>query len=157
MDNRGELTATDSSPQRLARLESNLTRLGVACAQVKLVDWSAPQPSSAPLFDAILLDAPCTNTGVLRRRADLRWRLQPHSFSELAALQLRLLTNTAALLRQGGSLVYSTCSLEPEENEDVVTAFLSAHPQFREESRRTVLPHIDRFDGAFAVRLRRVG
>ncbi len=155
MDNRGFLTATDHSPRRLAQLQSNLKRLHVVCAQTQLADWSAPVQPFAAEFDCILLDAPCSNTGVLRRRADLRWRLYPGVFAEMAALQLRLLSHTAALLRPGGALVYSTCSLEPEENEEVIAAFLASHPDFVEEARQSVLPHINRFDGAFAVRLRR--
>ncbi|HUF60835.1 MAG TPA: transcription antitermination factor NusB [Verrucomicrobiales bacterium] len=155
MENRGFLTATDHSPARLAQLQANLARLRVACAQTQLADWSVPRPDFPAEFDSILLDAPCSNTGALRRRADLRWRLQPGVFAEMAVLQLQLLANTAAVLRPGGALVYSTCSLEPEENEEVIAAFLASHPNFLEEARQTVLPHIDGFDGAFAVRLRR--
>ena len=120
-------------------------------------------------FDRVLLDAPCSGTGVLAKRADLRWRRSPEALGELAALQDRLLDAAARHVRPGGLLVYSTCSLEREENEDRVTAFLARHAGFAAEpvgalvppSFRTpaghyqALPHVHGTDGAFAARLRR--
>jgi 16S rRNA (cytosine967-C5)-methyltransferase len=92
---------------------------------------------------------------VLRRRVDARWRLRPEDIGRLATLQLTLLNRAAPALRPGGALAYSTCSLEPEENEGVVEQFLAAQPQFTVERQRTLLPFVERVDGAFVALLKR--
>jgi 16S rRNA (cytosine967-C5)-methyltransferase len=106
------VTALDRSPRRLARLGENLTRLGLS-AQAVVADASAWQPPH--LFDKILLDAPCSATGTLRRHPDVAWSKQPEDIVKLAAAQDRLLAAAAAMLRPGGLLVFCTCSLQPEE------------------------------------------
>jgi len=148
MANQGQLLAYDTAPDRLGLIRENSARLGLTCV-------STFNPQSPPLFDAILLDVPCSNTGVMRRRVDLRWRLRPEDFRHLRATQIQLLRQAAALLRPGGRLVYSTCSLETEENQDVVTQFLSEHPGFKLERQRELLPFIDCVDGAFVARITR--
>jgi 16S rRNA (cytosine967-C5)-methyltransferase len=105
------------------------------------------------LFDRVLIDAPCSNTGVLRRRVDLRWRIQPAELDRLRKLQLALLRRAAARVKPGGILVYSTCSLEPEENENVIQEFLAETNPFRPESERQLLPFADSVDGAYVARL----
>ncbi len=104
-------------------------------------------------FDRVLIDVPCSNTGVLRRRVDLRWRIRPSEIERLRKLQLGLLRRGAACVKPGGVLVYSTCSLEPEENENVIQDFLAETKQFRLESQRQLLPFADRVDGAYVARL----
>jgi len=101
-------------------------------------------------YDRVLVDAPCSNTGVLRRRPDARWRWTEERLKSFVAQQDSILAAAAAHVAPGGRLVYSTCSNEPEENEDRVTAFLAAHPDFAEESRRESVPHESGHDGAFA-------
>ena len=98
---------------------------------------------------------PCSNTGVLRRRVELRWRLQPAALAGLAQSQLDILRRGASRLKPGGVLVYSTCSLEPEENSGVVHQFLAEHAEFGLETERTLLPFRDQVDGAYVARLRR--
>ncbi len=144
MADRGQLLAHDNDPARFELVRENCTRLGITCV-------SAFDPASAVRFDRVLIDVPCSNTGVLRRRVDLRWRLRPEQLGPLNASQARLLAEGAALLRPGGRLVYSTCSLEPEENQDVVAQFLAAHPTFKLESQRELLPFSDAVDGAFVA------
>jgi 16S rRNA (cytosine967-C5)-methyltransferase len=155
MHNEGRLIACDSVPSRLTRLQENLRRLRVSCARVVEHDWLATRavPWGALRFDRILLDAPCSNTGVMRRRVDVRWRLQPGVFAEMAALQMRLLAAVLPLLMPGGALVYSTCSLDAEENEQVVSAFLQQHPKLRCQEMKHSLPWQNHADGAFAARL----
>jgi 16S rRNA (cytosine967-C5)-methyltransferase len=115
------VTAVDRAPARLKRLRENLARLKLAAETVEAdaTEWQA-EP-----FDAVLLDAPCTATGTIRRHPDLPWRRQPEELAGLVALQTRLLDRAAALVRPGGLLVYATCSLEPEENEIQIDALLA--------------------------------
>jgi 16S rRNA (cytosine967-C5)-methyltransferase len=152
MENQGRLVACDYDRVRLLRLEQNLKRLGVTNSTVALVDWlQQPAPFEPGGFDAILVDAPCTNTGVIRRRTDVRWRLTPQDFSRMQSLQSRIVKATSQLLRPGGRLVYSTCSIEPEENERVVTSIDREIPQLHFAEAKSSIPIRDRVDGAFAA------
>ena len=159
MQNKGTIVACDRDADRLQVLEDNLARLGVQIAKVVRHDWTAdtpPQPilSAAP-FDRILVDAPCSNTGVMRRRVDVRWRLKPTDFARMQERQIRVLDSVMPLLKTGGALVYSTCSLEPEENEGVAQMLLRKWPQLIQEEQKKCLPFSDNLDGAFAVKFRR--
>ena len=107
------------------------------------------------LFDRILLDVPCSNTGVIRRRVDVRWRLTEEDFIRMPVQQLAFIRRAVSLLKPGGVLVYSTCSIEPEENQQVVQQALALFPELEFEAERIALPHCDVSDGAFAARLRR--
>ena len=109
-----------------------------------------PLPFAAASFNGVLVDAPCSNTGVLRRRVEARDRLREGDIAALAAAQRDLLERAAPLTRPGGRLVYSTCSVEPEENGAVVDAFLAAHPGWRAIPGFEVLPAADH-DGGFAA------
>ena len=118
----------DSRHDRLGRLADTTRRAGVAIRCLAADLEAAPfRPAS---LGAVLVDAPCTATGTMRRHPDARWRLRPAVFARAAARQSRLLDAAAALVRAGGLLVYATCSIEPEENEHVVDAFVSRHPEF---------------------------
>lgn len=156
MENEGRLVACDLYESRVTRLRENLRRLGVRNARPLVHDcMTAEPPAGLRDFDRILVDAPCSNTGVIRRRVDVRWRLTEEDFLRMPAQQLALLRRAAALLRSGGTLVYSTCSLEPEENDIVVERALTEIPGLRFlESRRT-LPFTDGVDGAFAAKFTR--
>lgn len=153
MKNEGCLIACDSSFTRLERLRENLARMGITIAQTERVDWmqnSGPFPKES--FDRILVDAPCTNTGVIRRRVDVRWRLTPADFEMMPMRQRTILDNVLPLLKTGGSLVYSTCSLEPEENELLAEAIARDYPELELREMRRRQPHRDGVDGAFAAR-----
>ena len=104
-------------------------------------------------FHRILLDAPCSNTGVMRRRVDVRWRLQPADFPRMQQRQLEMVRAVIPLLEPEGVLVYSTCSLEPEENSAIIQQFLANHPEFRLEQERSLVPVQDHVDGAYVARL----
>jgi 16S rRNA (cytosine967-C5)-methyltransferase len=149
MRNEGKIVACDVSEERLKLIRENFQRLGVTCAEPILSSAFSLQPSA---FDRVLVDAPCSNTGVLRRRVDLRWRIAPEEILRLRQTQLDLLRLAATKLKAGGVLVYSTCSLEPEENSGVVQEFLAAHPHFKLETERELLPFADNVDGAFVAR-----
>lgn len=157
MQNRGLIIACDRDEERLEILKGNVSRLGATIVCAVRHDWTRndlPQRilSFAP-FDRILLDAPCTNTGVMRRRVDLRWRLRPEDFSRMSNEQFIISRAVFRLLKPGGILVYSTCSLEREENEHVVRRLLGDQPAAILEAEKTSVPFRDGFDGAFAARL----
>jgi 16S rRNA (cytosine967-C5)-methyltransferase len=159
------VVAADRSGTRLALVRDNLRRLGW---RMDLVQARAQEPPF--LFaESVLLDVPCSGTGTLRRHPDARWRLGPADTEKLAGVQRSLLEGAAGIVRPSGILVYSTCTLEPEENEDQIDAFLARHGEFRLEPAESaagefvdrtgylrVLPQKTGFDGAFAARLRRV-
>ena len=158
MQNRGSIIASDRDPERLQVLAENLARLGAQITKVVRQDWtkqsfSAEILSAAP-FDRILIDAPCSNTGVMRRRVDVRWRLKSADFSRMQARQIQIARTVIPLLKSGGVLVYSTCSLEREENEDLIQKLLKNTSNAKLEEERRSLPFRDNFDGAYAARLR---
>ena len=158
--------AADRSEVRMRMVRDNVAR---AARRVGLVVADARHP---PIREAhvVLLDVPCTGTGTLRRHPDGRWRLQESSVHQMVAVQRHILNAGAELVPPGGLLVYSTCSLEPEENEEQVSAFLRRHTEFGVEETGAVpehyvdergclevLPHKTGFDGAYAARMRRSG
>jgi len=165
--NEGKIVACDISEDRLKLVQENCARLGVVCVELcrsrgdeahsKKLEISQRLLTSSPTnqkFDRVLVDAPCSNTGVMRRRVDLRWRISPEEISRLQQTQLDLLKLAATKLKSGGVLVYSTCSLEPEENSEVVKEFLREHENFKLESERELLPFVDNVDGAYVARLK---
>jgi 16S rRNA (cytosine967-C5)-methyltransferase len=154
MKNEGFLLACDRDENRVETLRNNLERLDARIAQSVRHDWTSGRGlPEQDAFDRILVDAPCTNTGVMRRRVDLRWRLTPDDFSRMAVEQLAIVRTTIPLLKPGGVLVYSTCSIEPEENEEVVRAILAEFPFLKLAGQISLLPFRDGFDGAYAAKL----
>lgn len=150
-----DLVCTDSNEKRLPRLRENLERLHIKDTVVECHDWSTPAPAKwHGAFDAILLDVPCSNTGVFRRRVDVRWRLKPSDITALTKLQRQIIENALPCLKPGGRLVYSTCSIEAEENAGLIDALLAEHPELTLEASHQALPQRDGTDGAFAARLR---
>lgn len=135
------LTAVEPDSRRLRLLRENLEREGAtertAVFAARLEDFAAAKPT---LFDGILIDAPCSGTGVIRRHPDIRWNRQPEDFAVQQAGQLALLQTAAELLAPGGTLVYATCSIEPEENQQVVEQFLAVRQEFRLTDCRDLLP-----------------
>ena len=152
MQNRGHIVAQDLSPERRQLLAENCARLGVTCMETARPS-DIMVPALTRQFDRILVDAPCSNTGVLRRRLDLRWRIRVEELSRLQKTQLELLDQAALQLTPSGTLVYSTCSLEPEEHRAVVEQFLALHPNFHLDRERELLPFADGVDGTYAARL----
>ena len=154
MNNQGILFAADLDEPRLALVRQNVERLGVTCATItRTADLPVPEPAN--LFDKVLVDAPCSNTGVLRRRIELRWRLSPEEIRRLATQQKEILARAAARTRPGGLLAYSTCSLEPEENAEIVAAFLKTNAGWTLQEQKDLLPFRDGADGAFVAVLKK--
>ena len=142
------VTACEVNPKRRRRLEENLARLGLSDKVSVIGELTTSQS-----FDKVLVDAPCSNTGVLRRRPDARWNWSEEKTAALVKLQSEILDLCAPLVSPGGTLVYSTCSNEPEENEQQVAAFLARHVDFSLEESRESVPFDSGTDGAFAARL----
>jgi 16S rRNA (cytosine967-C5)-methyltransferase len=160
MQNRGLILACDRDPDRLRLLDENLTRLAVQIAKIVQQDWTTnsivPEILSAAPFDRILVDAPCSNTGVMRRRVDVRWRLKPTDFARMQVRQIEIVRAITPLLKKDGVIVYSTCSLEREENEEVVRELADSMSILRLEEEKFSLPFRDNFDGAYAAKMRRI-
>lgn len=146
VENDLRLVAVEPSASRRRRLVENCKRL---CAECTAVASLAEAPFRE--FDRILVDAPCSNTGVIRRRLDLRWRLRPEEITRLGRIQRDLLEQAATVLHPGGRLVYSTCSLEPEENRGQMESFLAAHPEFTLTTERELFPPQSQTDGAYVA------
>jgi 16S rRNA (cytosine967-C5)-methyltransferase len=170
----GRVVAVDRHERRLALVERDAARLGLANVRTVCADVSAsPPPALAgACFDRILVDAPCSGLGAWRRNADARWRLREDAPARLSVLQIAILRGVRALLAPGGALVYSTCTLTPEENEAVIDALLAEAPELRRTAASSLpphlaplldpagalrtLPHRHDMDGFYAVRLERV-
>jgi len=156
MKGEGELVAMDLHDDRLAVLKENMGRLGLDWVEIVQGDARKPKKTLADrTFDAILLDVPCLNTGVLRRRIDARWRVNTNRLKAITEIQYSLLSACAELLKENGRIVYSTCSLEPEENEDLVARWVREHPGFIKAKARKTFPPKTGTDGAFAAVIRR--
>ncbi|MED1746231.1 16S rRNA (cytosine(967)-C(5))-methyltransferase RsmB [Brevibacillus borstelensis] len=174
MQNRGEIIASDVHPHKRDLIAQNAKRLGITIIEPIVSDALHLGEKKLGTFDRILLDAPCTGFGVIRRKPDLKWNKTLDDVKAIAELQYKLLESVAALLAPGGLLVYSTCTIEPEENQLIVQRFVKNHPAFeldrtladdlpasvRDKIDTTegfvqVLPHHFESDGFFIARLKR--
>ena len=155
MNNEGHIIASDVDGRRLRRVEENARRLQLDIVEPLRILSDLSEFPTGP-FDAILIDAPCSNTGVIGKRPEVRSRIGTPDIEELSSLQLKLLTSAARQLAPDGRIVYSTCSIEPEENADIVSAFLDAHADFQLKEVREFLPGQPSDGGFQALLVRRV-
>jgi len=154
MDDQGEIWAVDRSEARLKKVVANAERLGMVSLQMLAADAAdllEIRPQWHGYFDRILVDAPCSGLGTLARHADARWRIQPDTIAELANQQQRLLERLAPLLQPAGRLVYATCTVHPQENGDVVNAFLACHPSWHLIHQQQWWPAPQAGDGFYAA------
>ena len=168
MENRGHILSLDIHAHKLALTQENAARLGIDIIETRQADAAALPQELWASADRVLVDAPCSGLGVLRRKPDTRWRKTPQLLQDLPPLQLAILSSAARCVKPGGVVVYSTCTVEPQENEAVVKSFLARHADFCLENagahlpvpRREVMvqlyPWRDGTDGFFLARLRRV-
>jgi 16S rRNA (cytosine967-C5)-methyltransferase len=164
--NTAQLISYDISFKKLKLLQKEIHRLGITCISTVEANSTVVE---LPQADKILVDAPCTATGILNRKADLRWSRQPKDYIKTNTLQKNMLKNAARALKNGGTLVYSTCSIEKEENVQIINDFLANNPEFTLEPAQnfmdndfcddhgfvTILPHKHHMSGAFAARLKK--
>ena len=173
MQNSGSVVALDKDEKKLAQLGLEMKRLNISVVNTLHEDLNSPLDGNAVgLYDRVLVDAPCSGIGVLRRNPDIRWYSAEPELQHHARRQKRLLSNLSQILKPNGILVYSVCSVEPEENENVVDAFLKNHPEFvidrsigrlperlhSQDLPKTgikTLPKLDNMDGFFLIRLRK--
>ncbi|MCP5068232.1 MAG: hypothetical protein GY946_16845 [bacterium] len=167
----GRVDAYDRNPRRLGLVSRSARRLGLTNLRTREVDATQPLPDEGSLFDRVLVDAPCSGLGTLRRNPDARWRFDEAHVGRLVEIQKQILRRSAAAVRPGGTLVYSTCTLLAEENEAVVEGFLSEAREFSACEREALpevvwpligdsgwlstWPHRHDTDGFFAARLER--
>jgi 16S rRNA (cytosine967-C5)-methyltransferase len=154
MDDQGEIWAVDRSEARLKKVVANAERLGMVSLQVLAADAAdllEIRPQWRGYFDRILLDAPCSGLGTLARHADARWRIEPDTIAELVNQQQRLLERLAHLLQPAGRLVYATCTVHPQENGEVVDAFLASHPSWQLVHQHQWWPAPQAGDGFYAA------
>jgi 16S rRNA (cytosine967-C5)-methyltransferase len=175
MENKGEILAVDIHPHKLELIKENCDRLGISNVKGLAADAEKLPEQLYEWADFILVDAPCTGLGVLRRRPDARWRKEPGQETAIVRLQARILASAARCLKNGGVLVYSTCTITREENLGQVENFLSRHPDFALEDLTAflpdslndqgtmnmgyleILPHRHGMDGFFISRMRKKG
>ncbi len=166
MDDKGTVTAVDVNASRLGLVQESADRLGLNSIRCVEGDALSYRDKEQETFTKVLLDAPCSGTGVLGKRLDMRWRVQEEDMARLAAVQGEMLDHAAGLVAEGGTLVYSTCTLEHEENEDQILAFLERHSNFELavddsfadysiDNGYRILPQMMNGSGAFAAKLRK--
>ena len=168
MQGKGSLTSCDIYEHKLKRIREGAARLGLPNIRTELQDASAFRAEWAESADTVLCDVPCSGLGIIRKKPETRYK-DPDEIAKLPALQLAILENCARYVKKGGTLVYSTCTILRRENEDVVRAFLAAHPEFapapwshpvcggREDGMVTLLPPEHDTDGFFIAKLKRIG
>jgi 16S rRNA (cytosine967-C5)-methyltransferase len=173
MQNKGSIAAMDKDEKKLQQLDTDMQRLGISIVRAYGHDLDSPLDTKQPGdFDRILLDAPCSGLGVLRRNPDIKWKSREAGLKRHADIQKRFLENLAPLVKPNGVLVYAVCSIEPEENEAVIDAFLKKHPKFvidkslgklpetlhsmvKPATGFKTLPLLNHMDGFYFVRLKR--
>lgn len=165
MKNTGKIMAFDIHGHKLPKIEENAARLGISIIETQEKDALTLPGEWKSKADCVLVDAPCSGLGVLRRKPDSRWRKSEELLTELPKLQLAILEHASECVKDGGTLVYSTCTIEPEENQMVVEAFLMKHTEFvletipckKQSDTKWIqfLPHIDHTDGFFLARMRK--
>ncbi len=166
MENRGSITAIDLHSERLRMLREEAKRLGVVIVETRTGDAATPAEGFHKIFDRVLLDAPCSGLGTLRRNPEIRWRLAPADLKKCMQTQKRLLKSAAEYVKPGGRLVYSVCTITPEENEIIIGDFLRNHPDFKlmppanlppalidAQGCFRTSPHLQGMDGFFAALL----
>ena len=157
MENKGQIIALDIFQNKLDELKRRARRNGAHNIETRLIDSRKTIKKLHQSADAVLIDAPCTGIGVLKRNPDAKWKLSPEFLKEITQTQSEILRDYAAMVKPGGTLVYATCSILPQENQEQVKAFLKseAGQEYSLDAQETLLPSVTGYDGFFMARLKR--
>jgi len=157
MENKGQIIALDIFQNKLDELKRRARRNGAHNIETRLIDSRKTIKKLQQSADAVLIDAPCTGMGVLRRNPDAKWKLSPEFLKEITQTQSEILGDYASMVKPGGTLVYATCSILPQENQEQIKAFLAndAGKEFSLDAQETLLPSVTGYDGFFMARLKR--
>ena len=155
MQNKGQIIAMDIYAGKLAQLKKRAKRAGVHNVDMRVIENTKVIKKLKDSADAVLIDAPCSGIGVLKRNPDSKWKLQPEFLDTIRATQAEILTSYSRMVKKGGKLVYATCSILPSENQDQVKTFLKSNPEFKFIEDRKVLPSKSGFDGFYMALLER--
>lgn len=154
MQNKGSILSCDIHPHKLDLINELTLRLGISIINTEYLDGTnSADKLKGRNFDKILLDAPCSGLGVIPGKPDIKWNKEKEDIAEIAKIQWSLLENAAALLRSGGELVYSTCTLTKQENEDMIDNFINEFPNFKKEKEIKLFPHKDKCHGFYIAKL----
>ena len=156
MENKGQLIATDIYESKLKKLKKRARRAGVHNVTTKPLDSSKVMKKMKGTADRVLIDAPCSGIGVLKRNPDSKWKLQPEFVDNIKKIQAEILENYSSLVKTGGKLVYATCSVLPSENENQVKLFLKNHPEFKFIKENKVSVHKSGFDGFYMALMEKI-
>jgi 16S rRNA (cytosine967-C5)-methyltransferase len=157
MQGKGNIVSVEKSSERIKLLTNTVKRTGIKIIDVVEEDvMSLSEKTGTGTFDKVLIDAPCSNTGTLRRRVEARWKYSKEGIKRLSIMQKELLKSASQLVRKGGTLVYSTCSIEPEENKEVAKWFSENSPGFNLDVEKQFLPSKEEGDGGFFARFLRI-
>ncbi len=156
MENEGTVTAWDIHPHRVELIRKNAERLGLTNVKAEVHDARILDPDHMWKYDKVMVDVPCSGLGIIRKKPDIKWRRISEDLESLTVEQASILETASYYVKRGGMLVYCTCTLNKQENEDIVDAFLRLHSEYEKAADyRTLLPHVDNTDGFFIAKLRK--
>ncbi len=155
MENQGAVVACDIHPHKIPLIAHAVERLGISCVQTQIKDATEPEPEWEGSFDRVLADVPCSGIGVIHKKPDIKWKRKSEDIWELCRIQRRILEHAGSYLKTNGVLVYSTCTILQEENQEQVLWFLKEHPEFVLEEEQQLLTHLTGGSGFYIAKLRK--
>lgn len=160
MDNQGHIVSCDVSDKKLQLIQENIDRMGLTNIELKLNDATILNEAFINQFDRVLVDAPCSGFGIIRRKPDIKYHKSMEDIVALSHIQMQILEHAGEYVKSGGTLVYSTCTIDPMENRDLIKAFLSKHNQFErvdieDNEDMQLYPHVDETDGFYCCKLKK--
>jgi len=155
INNKGKIISMDVADYKLGRLKQRAKRAGVHCIETKVIDGDLVIDGLTGKADLLLLDVPCSGTGVIKRNPDTKWKFTEKSLQDTIKLQEELLSKYSKMVKKGGKLVYSTCSIFPSENQNQITTFIQNHPGYEYIKERTIYPS-EGFDGFYMCMLKKI-
>lgn len=157
MQNKGRIISLDIFEWKLKELKRRAKRAGVSIVETRLIESSKTIKKLGESADRVLIDAPCSGLGILKRNPDIKWKLNMDSLENIKREQAKVISDYSVMVRKGGKLIYATCSILPSENEKMVAHFLSEHPNFKLVNEKKVMPSDYGFDGFYMAMMERVG